>query len=485
MKPGPGMTAFIRAFWSRKLVSCPRNSARKSVYESAVYKIVIPTGAKRSGGTLCSQCHSRLPKLFQYAAYFRATLVLVLCLGFGHRGWGQDISPERAFPQSRISVEHALNQLHAYAAGPLPTLEGFASTGNRPLDRFQRGYYQCNVQIKPDSSGGSLVRVSAKITAWYAAADAARSGYQVLPSNGRLEADLLDRLQEALGEKAPVPPAQKPAWQAKPGNPSDSAAPTISAPMPRIPASALHAGLLPPPPAAEQNGSLKLQTDAAEKRERDLAGEAKGLEEILRNQAHPTNLVAVKRDGTPVLQSARLDAASLFAASAGDEFEILDVTAEWIHVRISGLSRGWIRRSSLEMPAADSESTQTANESHSPDSSVPFRVTGRQFAPFPGDWASLRGRTVEIFSIQKTGEKVKGAGPQDKLEFAKALFDKEYAAASSDSAGIVLIFDSDDGGMVAATVQSLQQWKTGKLSDQAFWRQCFFDPPEILGAFSN
>jgi hypothetical protein len=44
----------------------------------------------------------------------------------------------------------------------------------------------------------------------------------------------------------------------------------------------------------------------------------------------------------------------------------------------------------------------------------------------------------------------------------------------------VLIFDSADGGLVAATLLGLQQWKTGTLSDQAFWRRCFFDPPEAF-----
>jgi hypothetical protein len=411
----------------------------------------------------------------------RALALLAFCIGFGHPALGQDASPQRVFTQSKVAVEHTLKELQSYTAGPLPTLEGFAASGTRPLDRYQRGYYQCAVQVKPDPSGGSLVRVSAKITAWYAAADAAHSGYQVLPSNGRLEADLLDRLQEALDEKASAAP--KPDWPAKASHPSDSSSPSIDAPMPRIPTSALHGVPLSPPPAPAPGGSLKLQTDAAEKRERDLAAEAKSLEEILQNQAHPSNLAAVKRDGTPVLQSARVDAPSLFAASAGDEFEILDVTADWIHVRISGLSRGWIRRSGLEMPDADD--SRATGDPHSANSVVSFRVTGQQFAPFPGDWASLRGRTVEIFSIQKSGENVKDAGPEEKLEFAKALLQKEYAAAAAASDGIVLIFDSDDGGMVAATAQSLQQWKVGKLSEQAFWRQCFFDPPEILGALPN
>ena len=81
-----------------------------------------------------------------------------------------------------------------------------------------------------------------------------------------------------------------------------------------------------------------------------LRAEAESLEEILKNQSHPKNLVAVKKSGTPVVATASLTAKTLFLASAHDEFEMLDFNRDWVHVRISGLSRGWIWRNSLEMP---------------------------------------------------------------------------------------------------------------------------------------
>jgi len=67
------------------------------------------------------------------------------------------------------------------------------------------------------------------------------------------------------------------------------------------------------------------------------------------------------------------------------------------------------------------------------------------------------------------------------------LFEREYtelAQGSTSAAGVVLIFDSEDGGMAAATVPALQQWKSGTLSDEAFWRRCFFDPPETFASQS-
>jgi hypothetical protein len=114
-----------------------------------------------------------------------------------------------------------------------------------------------------------------------------------------------------------------------------------------------------------------------------------------------------------------------------------------------------------------------------------FHVVRTENAPFPGDWDPLRGKTVKIISVQKVDEAEKGAGPEMKLEFAKALFDKNYdelAPKAQEIGGIVLIFDSADGGMVAAALPTLAQWKAGTLSDAGLWHQCFFDPPETFNS---
>jgi hypothetical protein len=110
-------------------------------------------------------------------------------------------------------------------------------------------------------------------------------------------------------------------------------------------------------------------------------------------------------------------------------------------------------------------------------------VTREEKAQFPGDWEPLRGKTVKIVSVEKINESAKDSGPQLRLEFAKSVLDKDYpevAQKAQGLAGIVLIFDSVDGGMIAATLPTLQQWKAGKLSDAALWHQCFFDPPETF-----
>jgi hypothetical protein len=38
--------------------------------------------------------------------------------------------------------------------------------------------------------------------------------------------------------------------------------------------------------------------------------------------------------------------------------------------------------------------------------------------------------------------------------------------------------------MVATAGAALAQWKSGDLSEAAFWKQCLLDPPEILGSLN-
>jgi len=402
---------------------------------------------------------------------------------------------ERTFPGSPAQVEKALKSLQS-SAGRLPVLDGFVVPGSQPFERYQRGFYQCTVQVSPAPSGGSRVRVNAKITAWYADSDPSKSGYQVLASNGRIESDLLDRLGDALGSKAAVSDAPPPirTSPAKPKVQSDASAPTISAPMPSDtvpgePIGELKAGPSSPfklgtPGNQDEVASLETRKAVTDKHVEELTTQAKNLEEILRNQAHPTNLAAVRKANTPVLMSPSEGAKVLFLASAEDEFEVLDMNANWVHVRISGLSRGWIRRSGLEMassPATEAEAPAKPSETASAKNTPPFRVENEQIASFPGDWEQLRGKTVKIISVQKV--RSTDTGSHAKLEFAKSIFNREYAElakASTTAAGVVVIFDSEDGGMLAVTLPVLQLWKAGTLSDEALWRRCYVDPPEMF-----
>jgi hypothetical protein len=234
------------------------------------------------------------------------------------------------------------------------------------------------------------------------------------------------------------------------------------------------------PLSAQELASARTTGAPAEKPDSALQSEFDSLQEVLKNQAHPKNLVAVKKSGTAVVDSPSLNAKPLFMASLHDEFEMLEFNRDWVHVRISGLSRGWIWRNSVEMPEGIPDTLADPGPSTATDL---FHVVREETAQFPGDWEPLRGKNVKILSVQKVDENNRDAGPRQRLEYAKFLLDKSYAEVtqkSQDLAGIVVIFDSADGGMLAATVATLQQWRAGSLTDSALWHKCFFDPPEIF-----
>src|SRR5579864_9348985 len=129
--------------------------------------------ARRTGA---GPMRSRSETLVRVAIW--AAWLGILALG-GVCAQAQSNANERAFPQSKATLEKALKALQGTLSGRLPSLEGFAKPGEHPLDRYQRGYFQTTVQISANPSGGSVVRLSTKVTAWYADPAGTHSGYQL------------------------------------------------------------------------------------------------------------------------------------------------------------------------------------------------------------------------------------------------------------------------------------------------------------------
>ena len=390
----------------------------------------------------------------------------------------QSVPVQRAFPRSKSNVEQALRGLQAYAGGRLPVLDGFVA-GDQALDRYQRPYYQYSLQVVSSGPGSCVVHVGARITAWYAASLAAQSGYRVLPSNGRLETDLLDRLGDVLGDESSG--AAGPAAPSGPGMESAAAPAAKSSPAPaprKAPARALAL-----PPAGEATLPARSPTPTAQAAADDLhiqqlSKEAKNLEQILQHQAQPNDLAAVKESRTPVRERPQDDAKLLFLAEAEDEFQIVETNGPWVHVQISGLSRGWIRRSALQLPSAYDSAAPVSAAEVGPAS--PFRQTRQETAAFPGSWEALRGKQVKVIWVQPAGNT---AADADKFNYAKSVFRKafpELLHSSPPLAGVVIVFDSEDGGMAAATLATLQQWNAHHMTDNIFWKQCWFDPADAF-----
>ena len=417
---------------------------------------------------------------------------MAICLGVGvASATGQSKTIERTFPESPAAVQKMLQKMQTAMSGHLPTLDGFAIAGNRPFERYQRAYFQATAKVTPSGKGKATVLVSVKVTAWYDDPQKSHSGYELLVSNGRIENDILYQLSEELAaghpnENGPSTSEQKPdvAQTVQPILPPKTTDAAISAPQPRLfdspsVSSSLSRGIA---EAAKGDPEGSAPPKAAGPERTRLQDEISQLQEALKNQSHPKNMAAVKKSGTAVVSTPSLSAKPIFLATAHDEFEILNYNQDWVHVRISGISRGWIWRNDLEMPDTIPD-TPTAPSS--PRSAEIFHVVREEMGQFPGDWEPLRGKNVKLVTVQKIDESTKDADRQVKLDFAKDVFDKTYAEIaqkSPDLAGVVLIFDSADGGMIAAPQSTLAKWKSGVLSDSAFWRNCYFDPPETFSS---
>lgn len=417
-------------------------------------------------------------------ARFARTAALISVLLVNVIGGARAAQPtvyERTFHQSTKAIQKIVDQMQASMSGRLPVLDGFALPAEHSFDKYQRAFYQAMVQIKP-TEAGAVVHVGARITAWYSDSVSSRSGYQLLDSNGRIETDILDQLSDRLAavEKNPK---SAPGTNRAPASASETEANVISAPTPQPSTSVPAFSSLPRSLSTRDSVSPDAHDQKASDSEQNrLKTELDQLQEVLKNQGHPKNLVAVKKSGTAVVATASLNAKVLFKASAHDEFELLNFNQDWVHVRVSGLSRGWLWRNDVEMPDGISDTQEAPKK---PIIADQFRVVREETAPFPGDWEPLRGSTVKVISIQKIDESAKDGGPAMKLEFAKLLFEKSYAelaTAPGKFTGIVLIFDSADGGMIAAPQSVLEKWKSGGLTDAALWHSCFFDPPETFSA---
>ncbi len=135
---------------------------------------------------------------------------------------------ERTFTSPATDVERVVRNLRPSSSGRLPTVDGFVEASDLPIDHYERGYYECTFQVVATPSGGATVRASAKITAWYNDPTPARSGYHVLVSNGHIENDFLDQIQDALGPASVPKPAGSPAATPAAKSNSPSAPPVSS-----------------------------------------------------------------------------------------------------------------------------------------------------------------------------------------------------------------------------------------------------------------
>ncbi len=392
--------------------------------------------------------------------------------------YGQAVPYARTFPKTKEEVEGLLKEIQAYAGQKLPIVDGFVAVGDQPLSRYERAFYQFSIELVPDGAGATIVRLTAKITAWYADRDPSKSGYQVLPSNGRLELDLLDRLSDRLGGKPLISVSRS----------------SVLAPTPKLDLRTASSGTYvssgtpasggaAPVSGENEISAMRLKREGEEKHIQQLNAELQSLQEIQHNQVRPGNLVAVRKSGTAILAKPAIGSRVLFTATANDEFEFLDAQGEWIHVQISGESRGYIQRSGVELPELLAARVKSPNVTASDHTQGAFRVAREETSIFPGNWDALRGKTVKIYTVQPVSAQSKETRATAKLDFAASLF-RGFSNASTRATdsieGIVVIFDSADGGIVASNLSTAREFAIGSLSTEAFWNKCYKDPSDAF-----
>jgi hypothetical protein len=453
--------------------------------------------AARPGGT------DTVKKTFRAVANF-GTLLLAFIIVAALAG-AQAVPYERTFTSTATDVERVVRNLRPSSSGRLPTVDGFVEASDLPTDRYERGYYECSFQVVATPAAGATVRASAKITAWYNDPTPGRSGYRVLVSNGHIENDFLDQIQEALGP-ASVPKSTGSATAAPAIKSNVAAAPPVSSgglrPQVRLNPAPLDAeestsnksavardfaaaprqpeeAATPPLSSGESVESLKLQRAAVEKRAQELSTDIKNFEDILHNQVRPADLATVKKAGTHVLSKPAEGSPVLFSADAEDEFQVLELQGAWVHVQISGSSRGWIRRTQLDLPAEYRDSAADSSDA-APAIANLFNISKDETTTFGGKWAPLAGKKVHVIWLEPASPNATSTATE-KLTMARALFEKTYRELKSSTPavdGVVIVFDSADGGQIASTIASIKGLVDGSFAPAEFWRQCSLDPPE-------
>jgi SH3-like domain-containing protein len=349
-------------------------------------------------------------------------------------------SVEREFPFSVTAVDAALKQLGAYTGARLPTLDGFITTERAQLPHYQRPYYEYKIDLKIAGQGRTLVEVKAKISAWYEDPQGAQSGYQALESNGRLEADLLDRLGEYLTTNQSTLLAD-------------------------------------PATLAGQIAAVRRQEAEAQQRIAELEKQLQQAQEDPHQSGAP-KFAFVSHGRIAVLKAPDQHSAVLVHARAEDEFEVLERRGSWVRVSLQEGASGWVRNSEVSTAAAPAGSSSA--------DMAGFLIIRRNVTPFSGEWARLKGKDAIYLWVRPVGSRF-NASPAGRLRFAQAVFRERYLEAVHSShpafAGVVVIFLDSAGGVAAANLDDIGNWVDETIGQPEFWKRCSFDPrSEFFGS---
>jgi len=404
----------------------------------------------------------------------------------------QPAAVERTYKYPQAAVERALRDLQAYTTASLPVLDGFVTGDSNTFDSYDNPQYEFRIKLTASAPDQTIVAVSARVTAWYSDAVSSQSRYALLPSNGRLEKELLDRLAGSLARGS----------AAQPANSIPKPTTTPSAPVPAMPSSPVNTIALSPihsgniatiqpansaapareskaasagTPSAEATDIAKVRAEreTLEQENRKLQQQISQLEADRGARKYLPDLAMVKSVEAPVYAQANVLSRILFRADPEDEFEVSDAHAGWVHIRLENGGQGWIMMNELQLP----------NEKDDTGDSADFVEPNEEVAPFTGDWAQLKDKpTLFVVAQPRHAIPAQSLG-QSQIDFAKRAFLDAYRAAAHSQEkidGVAVVFLGDKSGMAAATLNEIGRWHKGVDSDKIFLNRCFLSPPEAF-----
>ncbi|MGH9713863.1 MAG: SH3 domain-containing protein [Candidatus Acidiferrales bacterium] len=408
---------------------------------------------------------------------------ILLAILAGSPARAQQVPPtERLYNHQQMDVEKAIQELHGYETQRLPVLSGFVNAPASSLDHLQNPRFQFHIDLVSQGAAQTVVRVSAKITAWYEDAGVSRSQYTAVPSNGRLEEDFLDRLSVKLEKGAPPqhvegagglhsPPGASPISALAPGG---SAA--AGGPLGGQPASPNAPPAPSPPNSAEglagQIASLRVERETLEQKERKLNQQISELQSASRSEVYLRNMAVIRATQTPLFEQDQDTSKVLFRADPDDEFQIVETRGDWLRVSLENGAEAWLRASQLRQPGDQSD----------PDpANLNFTAANEEVKAFGGDWSQLKGKTAFYVFAQPARQIPDAALGKNQLQFAEYTFVEGYRAATHSQQqmdGVVVVFLGPKGGVAAATLADIRRWREGYLTDKVFLERCSLDPPD-------
>jgi len=370
---------------------------------------------------------------------------------------------EKTYKHSKTEVERALRDLGAYATAPLPALDGFVNADSSTFDSYDNPQYEFRVKLAEQASEQTLVSVSARVTAWYPNAVPSQSRYVLLPSNGRLEKELLDRLTSYLDKGT-----RSPADVRRSGTPNATAVKPSDPVAPRGDFSHADAATL-----STEIAKVQAERTTTEEQQKELQKQISQLEADRNARRFLHDLAMIKTPQTPVFQENNEFSKVLFRADPEDEFEVTQARYGWVRVRLESLQQGWIRISDLQLPNEKDETGESAD----------FAEPNEEVAPFTGNWALLKDKPT-LFVVAQPKRAIPSASlGQTQMEFAKRAFLDGYRSAAHAQEkidGVAVVFLGDKAGMAAATLSEISLWHKGSISDKVFLERCFLSPPDAF-----